>query len=123
MPARDVDNYLAALPEDVRAALEDLRRKIRSVVPQATEVISYQLPTFRYEGRGLVAFGAARSHCSFYVMSTDVVRAFAAELKGYATGKSTIRFAANEPLPAALVTKLVKARIAENEGRSRGAEI
>ena len=113
-PAKDVDEYLAAVPPEARVALEKLRKTIRAAAPRATEVISYRLPTFKYHGP-LVAFGAATKHCAFYVMSTSVIDAHRDELKGYDTGKGTVRFAAGEPPPAALVKKLVKARIEENE--------
>ena len=117
-PARDVDDYLAALPEDARAALEKLRKTIKAAAPKAGEVISYQIPAYKHHGL-LVGFAALKDHCTFHIMSTEVTRAHAAELEGYKIGKASIRFAANKPLPAALVTKLVKARIAENEaGRS-----
>jgi len=113
-----VDDYLAALPEDVRAALEKLRKIIKSVAPKATEVISYQIPAFKQRGL-LVGFAASKAHCTFHIMSTKVTSAHAADLKGYKTGKASIRFAPETPLPTALVTKLIKARIAENEaGRS-----
>jgi uncharacterized protein YdhG (YjbR/CyaY superfamily) len=108
-----VDDYLAALPEDVRAALASLRMTIRAAAPQATEVISYQIPTFRLNGH-LVGFAALENHCTFHVMSPAVLRAHAAELVNYKTGKASIRFTADRPLPAALVKKLVKARSAEN---------
>jgi uncharacterized protein YdhG (YjbR/CyaY superfamily) len=113
--AKDVDEYLAAFPQDVRTALEKLRRTINAVVPTATEGISYGIAMFKHEGRPLVGFGATKNHCAFYVMSPDVTRAHAAELEKYDTGKGTIRFPAAKPLPVALVRKLVKARIAENE--------
>jgi uncharacterized protein YdhG (YjbR/CyaY superfamily) len=118
-PGRDVDDYLAAVPEEARATLEKLRKAIRAAVPEATEVISYQVPTFKHRGRSLVGFGATKSHCAFYVMSPDVVSAHAGELEKYDTGKGSIRFPAGKPLPAALVRKLVQARSAEIEkGRS-----
>jgi uncharacterized protein YdhG (YjbR/CyaY superfamily) len=110
-----VDDYLAALPEDSRAALEKLRATIRAAAPKATEGISYQLPTFKHHRRALVGFGATKNHCALYVMSPDVMRAHDAELKRYETGKGSIRFAAAKPLPVALVRKLVRARIAEIE--------
>jgi uncharacterized protein YdhG (YjbR/CyaY superfamily) len=112
--AETVDDYLAAVPEDARAALAKLRKTIKAAAPKATEVISYQIPAYKHQGL-LVGFAASKGLCTFHIMSTDVTRAHAAELKDYKLGKASIRFAANKPLPAALVTKLVKARIAENE--------
>ena len=117
--AETVDGYLATLPEDARVALAKLRKTIKAAAPKATEVISYQIPTFKHQGM-LVAFAAFEGHCGFYIMSPKVLDAHAAELKDYELNKASIRFAANKPLPAALVTKLVKARVAENETR-RGA--
>jgi len=117
VPAESVDDYLAVLPEDARAALEKLRKTIKATAPKATEVISYQIPAYKHHGL-LVGFAALRDHCTFHVMSPRVMRAHAAELKDYDVGKACIRFAASKPLPAALVTKLVKARIAENDKRA-----
>jgi uncharacterized protein YdhG (YjbR/CyaY superfamily) len=114
--AETVDDYLAAAPEEARAALAKLRKRIKAAAPKATEVISYQIPAYKHHGL-LVGFAALKGHCTFHIMSTDVTRAHAAELKGYKLGKASIRFASDKPLPAALVTKLVKARIAENESR------
>jgi len=111
-----IDEYLAALSDDKRAALERLRKTIRAAAPKAEECISYQLPAFRLDGRMLVAFGARANHCAFYPMSPSTVEAHKDELKNYDTSKGTIRFQADSPLPATLVRKLVKARIAENAG-------
>jgi uncharacterized protein YdhG (YjbR/CyaY superfamily) len=116
---KTVDEYLAALSDDKRAALEKLRKTIRAAAPKAEECISYQLPAFRLDGRMLVGFGATAKHCAFYPMSSSTVEAHKDELKDYDTSKGTIRFQADNPLPAALVRKLVKARIAENVGRRR----
>jgi uncharacterized protein YdhG (YjbR/CyaY superfamily) len=119
-PASDVDDYLAAVPEDVRATLAKLRKTIKAAAPKATEVISYQIPAYKHHGL-LVGFASSSGLCTFHIMSVEVTRAHAAELKGYKLGKASIRFAPDKPLPTALVTKLVKARIAENEaGRSYG---
>lgn len=111
---RTIDEYLANLQADQRAALEDLREVIRAAAPEATEAITYQIPTFRHEGN-LVAFSAARSHCTFPVMSGSLLGRHADELKGYTMGKGSIQFTPGEPLPSSLVTMLVKGRIAENE--------
>jgi uncharacterized protein YdhG (YjbR/CyaY superfamily) len=110
---KTIDEYLATLSDDKRAALEKLRKTIRAAAPKAEEVISYQLPAFRLNGM-LVAFGATAKHCAFYLMSSTTVEAHKEELKGYDTSKGTIRFPPDKPLPATLVRKLVKARIAEN---------
>ncbi len=114
--ASNVDEYLASVPASQRAALEKLRRAIRAAVPDATEVISYRVPTFRHHG-GLVAFAAFKDHLSFFVMSPAVMDAHERDLKGYEAAGATIHFTPDAPLPAALVKKLVKARVAENEAR------
>jgi uncharacterized protein YdhG (YjbR/CyaY superfamily) len=111
-----IDQYLAALSDDKRAALAKLRKAIRAAAPGAEECISYGLPAFRLDGRVLVAFGATANHCSFHPMSSSTVEAHKDELRGYDTSKGTIRFQQDDPLPAALVRKLVKARMAENAG-------
>ncbi len=115
MPAkpRTIDDYLAAVSDEQRVALEKLRKTIKSAAPKAEECISYQLAAFRLDGRPLVAFGASASHCAFYPMSGSTVAAHREELEGYQTSKGTIRFQPSKPLPASLVKKLVRARIAE----------
>lgn len=112
-PPKDIDEYLAGLPEAHRTALEDLRRKIQAAAPQATEAISYGLPAFKQNG-GLVAFSATESHCSFHLMSPSVMAAHKKEFKGYSTTTATIHFQPDRPIPASLVKRLVKARVAEN---------
>jgi len=111
-----IDEYLAALSADKRAALEKLRRAIKAAAPKATECISYQVPTFRLNGRMLVSFGAAAKHCAFYPGAVPVAT-LKVKLKQYETSTGTIRFPPDKPLPVALVRKLVKARIAEHERR------
>lgn len=111
---KDIDEYLARIPANVRTTLEALRKMIKDAAPKAEEGISYQVPIFKYQG-SLVSFGAAQNHCSFYVMSPATMKAFKDELKGYDTSPGTIRFPHDKPLPAGLVKKLVKARIKENE--------
>ena len=105
------------MSSDTRAALEQLRKIIRAAVPRVEECISYQLPAFRLDGRMLVWFGATANHCAFYPGA--VVEDLKDELEGYDTGKGTIRFQANKPLPASLVRKLLKARVAANAARQR----
>lgn len=112
-----VDAYLAQAPADMRAALQRIRRAIKKVVPTAAEGISYGIPVVKHRGHPLVGFGAAKGHCTFFLMSTEVMRTCAHELGGYDVGKGSIRFLAKKPLPAALVVKLVKARMAENAAR------
>ena len=114
-----MDEFLANLPEDQRAALEQLRRTIREAVPEATEGIGYGVPAFKLHGRPLVSFGATQKHCSFYVQSPAVIEAHAAELTGFDTTKGTIHFAPDRPIPPDLVSKLVAARVAEVEGPRR----
>jgi uncharacterized protein YdhG (YjbR/CyaY superfamily) len=113
---KTIDEYLATLSDDKRAALEKLRKTIKTTAPKAEECISYQVAAFRQDGM-LVGFGATANHCALYLMSSTTVAAHQDELKNYDTSKGTIRFQADKPLPVALVRKLVKARLAENLGR------
>ena len=113
-----IDGYLAALSAEQRAALEKVRKAIKAAAPRAEECISYRLPAFRLDGRMLVAFGAREDHCAFYPMSSSTVETLKEDLAGYHTSKGTIRFPADRPLPATLVRKLVKARVAEIANRS-----
>ena len=110
-----IDGYLAGVAVEQRLVLEKLRATIRSVAPRAEECISYGLAAFRLDGRPLVAFGATANHCALYPMSAITVSAFRDQLKNFDTSKGTIRFSADKPLPAALVKKLVKARIQEEK--------
>ena len=110
--AQTIDEYLAPLTREKRAALEKLRKAIKSAAPKAEECISYGVPAFRLGGRLLVAFGAAAKHCAFYP-GAHPVDAHKEELKAYSTSKGTVRFPPDNPLPATLVRKLVKTRIQE----------
>lgn len=106
-----VEEYLAALPEKQRAALERLRRLIKEAAPEAIEGIAYQMPAFKVHGRWLAGYAAFKEHCSFFPMSGQVVEDFAAELLGFATTKGSIHFTPEHPLPAALVKRMVRARL------------
>ncbi|MDQ6622902.1 MAG: DUF1801 domain-containing protein [Verrucomicrobiota bacterium] len=114
MPKKEktIDDYLARMGETQRAALEKLRRDIKAAAPAAEECISYDIPGFRLGSRLLVSFGAAKNHCAFYP-GAQPIRAHAKELAGYELAKGTIRFSPEKPLPAQLVTKLVKTRVAQ----------
>jgi len=111
---REVDDYLSRLPEECRSSLERLRKIIRSIIPEATEVISYQVPTFKHKGRMLVSYAGFQKHCSFFP-GAGPIEAHQKELRPFSTSKGTIRFTPERPLPAALVKKLVKTRIRLNQ--------
>lgn len=109
------EDYLAALPDEARAALERLRTVVQTTARGTEECISYGLAAFRYQGRMLVALGATKSYCAFYLMSNQTVKEFATELEGFQTSTGTIRFGPDQRIPVALVRKLVRARMAENK--------
>lgn len=114
----NVEAYLAKVPEPARTTLEKLRATIRAAAPKdATEEINYGMPAFRYKG-GLVGYAAFKQHCSFFPMSASLLDDFADELKGYRTSKGTLQFPQDKPLPAALVKKMVKARVQQNEAKA-----
>ena len=110
-----VDAYLARVPEPARTTLEKMRTMIRAAAPKdATEAISYGIPSFQYKG-GLVWYAAFKKHCSFFPMDHSLEEEFAEELKKYKTSKGTIQFPVDEPLPKKLVTRIVKARVTLNQ--------
>jgi uncharacterized protein YdhG (YjbR/CyaY superfamily) len=112
--ANTVDEYLAGVPEPARSTLNKIRSAIRSAAPpDATEAISYGMPAFKYKG-SLIWFASFSDHCSLF-LTASVIEAFKKELKGFSTSKGTIHFTTDKPLPAALVKKLVKARVAQKE--------
>ena len=117
--ARTIDEYLAALPADKRAALQYLRRAIKAAAPGAEECISYGIPAYRLDGGLLVHFGAAAKHCALY--PRRIIESFKPELARYETSKGTIRFQPDDPLPAALVRRIVKALIARRDARRPAA--
>jgi uncharacterized protein YdhG (YjbR/CyaY superfamily) len=116
----DVAAYLARVPEPARATLEKMRAMIRAAAPkEATEALSYKIPSFQYKG-ALVWYAAFKKHCSFFPMDHSLADEFAEELKSCKVLKGTIQFAVDKPLSKALVTKIVKARVAANEVKARG---
>jgi uncharacterized protein YdhG (YjbR/CyaY superfamily) len=113
-----VEEYLATLPPDRRAVVEQLRRTINAAAPEATESIAYQMPALRsHGGQFLVSYAAFKKHYSLFPASETVVKALGDELKPYLAGKGTIQFPADRPLPVALVERIVKVRVAENAER------
>jgi uncharacterized protein YdhG (YjbR/CyaY superfamily) len=114
-----VEEYLAALPDGSRAALEELRAAIKAAAPEATETISYQMPAFKDHDRLLVSYAAFANHCSLFPMSKKVIEDNAEELGPYMSGRGTLRFRPDNPLPAAVVQKIVRARLEENAARRR----
>jgi len=116
MPAKTIDGFLSHLSTDKRAALEKLRRTIRAVVPSAEESISYGVPSFRLDGKLLVAYGAGAKHCAFYP-GAHPIEVHKDELNAYST-KGTIRFPPDSPLPVALIRKLVMTRLAQHTART-----
>jgi uncharacterized protein YdhG (YjbR/CyaY superfamily) len=112
-----VDAYLAALPEDQRSALADLRATIKAAVPEAVESIAYQMPAYKYKGKPLIYFGAAKNHCGIYGARAEDLE----ELKAFEVSKGTVRFSPDKPVPPEVVRRLVKARMAEIEaGAAKG---
>src|SRR6266436_2593521 len=115
---KNVDEYLAGVPEPARGTLDKVRAAIRSAVPpEATEIISYGIPAFKHK-EVLVWFAAFASHCSLFP-TASVIEAFKNELKGFTTSKGTIQLPTNKPLPTALIRKMVKARVAQIESKKR----
>jgi uncharacterized protein YdhG (YjbR/CyaY superfamily) len=115
---KNIDEYLARVPEPARSTLNKIRAAIRSAVPpEATETISYRIPAFKYKGV-LVWFAAFSDHCSLFP-TASVIEAFKDELKGFSISKGTIQFPTDKSLPAALVKKMVKARVRQIESKKR----
>ena len=112
-----IEEYLATVSDEHRAALEKLRKTIRAAAPKAEECISYQLPTFKQNGM-LVSFGSWEKHCAFYPGARPIEK-YKDELKNFQLSKGTIRFHPNKPIPSALIKKIVKERVVENEAKRK----
>lgn len=111
MSRNEVDRYLAAIAQPQRGTLEQLRRNILQVIPDAEQVISYGFPGFKLEGKIICGFDAFKNHCSFFPHSSLVIPALESDLKGYQYSKGALRFPIDQPLPAALVKKLIRTRL------------
>ena len=116
----EVEAYLARVPEPARTTLEKMRAMIRAAAPeQATEAISYRIPSFHYKG-ALVWYAAFKKHCSFFPMDHSLAEEFAEELKKCKVLKGTVQFPVDRPLTKALVNRIVKARVAANDAKAQG---
>ena len=113
--AKTVDNYIATAPKDKRAALTKLRQTIKAAAPKATEIISYGMVGYKQGAKRVAYFAYWKTHIALYGTSYDFIKAHAAELKLYVQSKGTLQFPADKPLPYPLVTRIVKARVAEIE--------
>jgi uncharacterized protein YdhG (YjbR/CyaY superfamily) len=111
---QNVDDYMKTLPQEVKEELENLRKNIKASAPMAEEVISYNIPTYKYHGT-LIHFFASKNNCSLIVVSKWILEKFKDELKDYDTSGTTIHFTLENPIPSELVKKIVQERIKENE--------
>ena len=107
---QDVDEYLAAVPEPQKSTLEGLRATLAALLPDAEQGIAYGVPCFKVGGKGVAGFGFYTNHCTYFPMSGSVTAELADDLKQYVTAKGSIQFPTDEPLPDALVARLVEAR-------------
>ena len=119
MTRREIDEYLAALDEPKRSTLQDLRRKILGVIPDAEEGISYGLPAFKVRGMVVAGFGAFKNHLSYFPHSGSVLPELSEDLAGYEGSKGTLQFAIDTPLPETLVEKLIAVRLGQQPQRER----
>jgi len=114
---KNVDEYIAGFPDDVQQLLQQLRATIKNVAPDAEEIISYQMPAFKYHGI-LVYFAAFKNHIGFYPMASGIAT-FKNEISGYKTSKGTVQFPIDKSLPVNLITTIIKFRLAENIAKAK----
>ena len=115
---KTIDEYIKASPTDVQGILQSLRLTIRKAAPEAVETISYQMPTFKLNGKGLVYFAAFKNHIGFYPIPSGI-EAFKKELSPYKQGKGSVQFPIDKPIPSALVRRIVRFRAKEIQERNR----
>lgn len=124
MSTNPIDAYLARTPQPQRDTLTALRATLRRLLPRAEETLSYGMPCFKVDGKGVAGFAAFKAHCGYFPMSGSVVESLKKELSPYEVSKGGVRFAVDSPLPQALVKKLVRARLAElSAGPAGGARL
>lgn len=110
---KNMDEYIETFPKDVQNILEKIRQTIKKAAPEAVEVISYQMPTFKLNGKNLVHFAAFKNHIGFYPIPSGI-EAFKTELSSYKQGKGSVQFPMDKPIPYDLVKKIVDYRAKEN---------
>lgn len=115
-PTETIDEYIKGYPDDVQKILETMRQTIRNAAPEATEAISYNMPTFKLYGKNLVHFAAFKKHIGFYPIPSGI-EAFREELSGYKQGKGSVQFPLNKSIPYDLVEKIVRFRVKESKNR------
>src|SRR5213594_402579 len=115
---RTIDEYIETFPKEVQPILEKVRQTIRKAAPKAVETISYQMPTFKLNGKGLVYFAAFKNHIGFYPIPSGI-EAFKEELSQYKLGKGSVQFPIEKPIPYDLVRRIVRFRARENQERKR----
>ena len=115
---KTIDEYIEASPKDVQGILQRLRLTIRKAAPEAVETISYQMPTFKLNGKGLVYFAAFKNHIGLYPIPSGI-EAFKKELSEYKLGKGSVQFPIDKPIPYDLVRRIVRFRARENQERKR----
>ena len=114
---KSIDQYIGTFPEDMQKILEELRATIKAAAPEAEETISYNIPTFKMNGRYLIYFAGWKNHISLYPIPVGS-EAFNKQVAKYAEGKGTLKFPLDKPLPLKLITKIVKLKLDENEKRT-----
>jgi len=110
-----VEDYIKGSPKESQSTLRELRKLVKALAPEAEEVISYGMPAFKLNGKGFVAYAGYKKHVGFYPMSGTFLQTFKKELTGYKTSVGAIQFPLSEPLPVALIKKLIKMRVQENK--------
>lgn len=119
---KDIDSYISIVPEKMKPLLINLRQTIRKAAPRAEELISYGMPAFKYHGM-LVYFAGFKNHGSFFPGNSTLIKEMKEELKNFKTSKGTIQFTIDNPLPASLVTKMVKQRVKENLMKGKAKKV
>lgn len=114
-----VNEYIASFPEDIQAVLEKMRATIERAVPGAEEIISYNIPAFKLNGRYVIYFAGFKNHVSIYPVSADVRKKFGKKVAPYLSGKGTAKFPLDKPIPFGLITKIVKYKVKENLAKTQ----